>query len=170
MSSKKGTSKSKLRLLVDTSFLLPAMGIEIEKEAMEAIKYFHTAEIHYLEVSILEAMWKIIKVVPADKLDRVREGIEAIMETYKQVNPHPQAYIDAYKLYHEGHRDYIDNLIYATSQKLHLHLLTADREFIDFLKEKRHPISNIMTPDKIKQAKQHLNSHNKKFSFTKETR
>jgi len=36
--SKEGTSKSKLRLLVDMSFLLPAMGIETEKEAMEAIK------------------------------------------------------------------------------------------------------------------------------------
>ena len=153
MSSKESTSKSKLRLLVDTSFLLPAMGIETEKEVMEAIKYFRMAEIHYLEVSILEAMWNIIKVVPADKLDRVREGIESIMETYKQVNPHPQAYIDAYKLYHEGHRDYIDNLIYATSQKLHLPLLTADREFIDFLKEKGHSIRNIVTPDKIKQAR-----------------
>ena len=153
MSGKKGTSKSKLRFLVDTSFLLPAMGIETEKEVMEAIKYFHMAEIYYLEESILEAMWKIIKVVPASKLDRVREGIEAIMETYKQVDPHPQAYIDAYRLYHEGHRDYIDNLIYATSQKLHLPLLTADREFIDFLKEKGHSIRNIATPDKIKRAK-----------------
>lgn len=153
MSSKESTSKSKLRLLVDTSFLLPAMGIDTEKEVMEAIKYFHMAEIHYLEVSILEAMWKIIKVVPADKLDRVGEGIESIMETYKQVNPHPQAYIDAYKLYHEGYRDYVDNLIYATSQKLHLLLLTADREFIDFLKEKGHSIRNIATPDKIKRAR-----------------
>ena len=153
MSGKKGTSKSKLRFLVDTSFLLPAMGIETEKEVMEAIKYFHMAEIYYLEVSILEAMWKIIKVVPASKLDRVREGIEAIMETYKQVDPHPQAYIDAYRLYHEGHRDYIDNLIYATSQKLHIPLLTADREFIDFLKENGHSIRNVVTPDKIKQAR-----------------
>jgi len=153
LSGKKGTSKSKLRFLVDTSFLLPAMGIETEKEVMEAIKYFHMAEIYYLEESILEAMWKIIKVVPASKLDRVREGIEAIMETYKQVDPHPQAYIDAYRLYHEGHRDYIDNLIYATSQKLHLPLLTADREFIDFLKEKGHSIRNIVTPDKIKRAR-----------------
>ena len=152
MSSKGSTSKSKLRLLVDTSFLLPAMGIEIDKEVMEAIKYFRTAEIHYLEVSILEAMWKIVKVVPVDKLDRVGEGIESIMETYKRIDPPPQAYIDACKLYHEGYRDYIDNLIYATSQKLHLLLLTADREFIDFLKEKGHSIRNIVTPDKIKRT------------------
>ena len=153
LSSKERTSKSKPRLLVDTSFLLPAMGIETEKEVMEAIKYFHMAEIHYLEVSILEAMWKIIKIVPADKLDRVREGIESIMETYKRVNPHPQAYIDACKLYQEGHKDYIDNLIYATSQKLHLPLLTADREFIDFLGEKGYSIRNIVTPDKIKRVR-----------------
>jgi len=153
LNSKESTSKSKIRLLVDTSFLLPAMGIETEKEVMEAIKHFHIAEIHYLEVSILEAMWKIIKVIPADKLDRVKEGIEAIMETYKRVTPQPEAYIDAYKLYLEGHRDYIDNLIYATSQRLHLPLLTVDREFINFLKEKGYSTRNIVTPNKVKWAK-----------------
>jgi len=84
------------------------------------------------------------------KLDRVKEGIEAIMETYKQVTPQPEAYIDAYKLYLEGHGDYIDNLIYATSQRLHLPLLTVDREFINFLKEKGYSIRNIVIHDEIK--------------------
>ncbi len=120
MSNKEDTSRPKPRFLVDTSFLLPAMGVEAEGKVMNAIKHFRKTEVNYLEASILEAMWKIIKVVPVDKIERVREGIAAIMETYKQVVPHPEAYIDAYKLYHEGHRDYIDNLLYATSRKLNL--------------------------------------------------
>ena len=153
MSGRGGTSRSKLRLLVDTSFLLPAMGVETEREVMEAIKHFHTAEVHYLEASILEAMWKIIKVVPAGKIGRVREGVEAIMETYRRVTPHPEAYIEAYKLYREGHRDYIDNLLYATSRKTGLLLLTADRELIGFLKEKGYPIDNVVTPKEVKRVR-----------------
>ena len=152
MSGRESTSRDKPGLLVDTSFLLPAMGIEAEKEVMEAIKYFRMAEVHYLEAGVLEAMWKVIKVVPTDKIDRVKEGIESIMETYKRAVPRPKAYIDAYKLYYEGHRDYIDNLLYATSQKLNLLLLTADKEFIDFLKEKGYPIDNIAMPEEIKRA------------------
>ena len=150
MNSREDTSRSKLKLLVDTTFLLPAMGIETNEEAMEAIKHFHMVEIYYLELSILEAMWRIVKVVPVDKLDRVKEGIAAIIETYKQITSPPDAYIDAYKLYHEGHRDYIDNLLYTTSQRLHIPLLTIDKEFINFLKKKGHPTHNIITPNKIK--------------------
>jgi rRNA-processing protein FCF1 len=126
------------------------MGIEVEKEVLEAIKYFHLAKIHYLEASILEAIWKIIRIIPIDKLDRIEEGIRAIKETYKQVVALPEAYVDAYKLYHEGHKDYIDNLIYATSQRLNLFLLTIDKELINFLKEKHYPVHNVVTPNEIK--------------------
>ncbi len=74
MSSRRGASRGRLRLLVDTSFLLPAMGIDTDREVVEAISHFYTAEIYYSEVSILEAMWKIVKVIPPGKIDRVREG------------------------------------------------------------------------------------------------
>jgi len=155
LSSRKNTSKGKPRLLVDTSFLLPAIGIEVEKEVMEAIRYFRMAEVYYLEISILEAMWKVVKLVSTDKIDRVKEGIESIMDTYKRAIPCPEAYVDAYKLYHEGHKDYVDNLLYATSRKLNLLLLTADKEFIDFLEERGYPIDNIVMPEEMmKRAEQ----------------
>ncbi|MHA1608759.1 MAG: hypothetical protein ACTSUJ_01975 [Candidatus Njordarchaeales archaeon] len=38
MSSKKNTS-SKPRLLIDTSFLLPALGIDVEEEVYKAIAF-----------------------------------------------------------------------------------------------------------------------------------
>ncbi len=150
MNSRKNTLRSKPKLLVDTSFLLPAMGVDLEKEILEAIECFRMVEVHYLEVSILEAMWKIAKVVPIGELDLVKEGIEAITETYKRVSPPPEAYVAAYKLYHEGHRDYIDNLLYTTSQELNLLLLRMDREFIAFLGEKGLSLGNILTPDGLK--------------------
>lgn len=150
MSNRLDTSPSRVKLLVDTSFLLPAMGIETEKEVFESIECFHLAEVYYLNVSLLEAMWKIIKVIPFDKVDRVIEGIRAIMETYREATPPPRAYIDAYRLYHEGHKDYIDNLLYSTSLRLNLFFLTIDRCFIEFLERRNHPVHNIVTPDEIK--------------------
>ena len=150
MSSRGGTSRGKPKILVDTSFLLPALGVEVEKEVMEAVKEFYRFEVYYLEVSLLEAMWKILKVAPPGVLNRVREGLVAIFETYRQAKLPPEAYIDAYKLYREGHRDYIDNLLYATSLRLNIPLLTVDRELIEFLKRGGYPVDNVLTPEKLK--------------------
>jgi len=53
------------------------------------------------------------------------------------------------EIYHEGHKDYIENLMYTTSQKLEIPLLTTDEEFINFLKTRSHPTHNIITPDEM---------------------
>ena len=107
---------------------------------------FLDADVYYLDICVLEAMWKVLGVVPPEKIDRVRLGIESIMDTYRRALVPPMAYIDAYKMYHEGHKDYIDNLLYAVSRRLGLPLLTIDREFIRFLKEKGYPTDNILFP------------------------
>lgn len=151
MSNRRKLSKNKLNLLVDTSFLLPALGVNVEEAALKPVKRFYVIRVHYLEVSILEAFWGIIKIVPVDKIDRVRTGIEAIRETYRRIDPPPEAYVDAYKLYHDGHKDYIDNLIYSTSKRMKILLLTMDEELISFLSKKSYPINNILTPDRIEE-------------------
>ncbi|MCD6469996.1 hypothetical protein J7L29_04275 [Candidatus Bathyarchaeota archaeon] len=72
------------------------------------------SSIHYLET-----MWKIVKnSPPANKINRVIKGIEAIIRTYKPIMPCPETYINAYKLYGEEHKEYVDNLLHAVSQKL----------------------------------------------------
>ncbi|WFO74962.1 PIN domain-containing protein [Desulfurococcaceae archaeon MEX13E-LK6-19] len=139
-----------VKVLVDTSFLLPALGIDVEEEVYTAIKYFYLMEVYYLEESILEAMWSILKHVKEEDLDNVLEGLKAIRMTYKQAIPPPEAYMDACRLYWEGHNDYIDNLLYATSRRLGLKLLTIDKEFINFLRKKSKPIENIVTPSNLK--------------------
>lgn len=40
LNSRRGTSAS-TRVLVDTSFLLPAVGLDVEEEVYDAIKHFH---------------------------------------------------------------------------------------------------------------------------------
>jgi len=134
------------RLLVDTSFLLPALGVEVEKNVVKAIEQFHLYDICYLEISLLEAMWCILKLIPPSKLDVVEKGIEAIRESYELLKLPSRAYIKAYEIYSRGHKDYIDNLIYATSTILGLNFLTIDLQFINFLKSRNYPIDNIVTP------------------------
>ena len=150
MRDKKSIWKAKPKVLVDTSFLLSAIGISVEKEILDTIKYFRLVEVYYLEVCILEAMWIVLKVVSPNNLDVVREGMEAIRDTYKQLVPPPEAYIKAYEIYRKGHKDYIDDLIYTTSLEEKIALLTTDYEFINFLKENNYPVDNIITPRDLK--------------------
>ncbi len=57
MSSRRGISGTvKPKLLVDTTFLLPTLGIEVEEEAMKVIPFFRRFEVYYLEVGLLEAL------------------------------------------------------------------------------------------------------------------
>ena len=52
--------RSKPRLLVDTNFLLPALGIDVEEDALSAISLFHRFEINYLEVGSLKHCGKFL--------------------------------------------------------------------------------------------------------------
>ncbi|MEM2590762.1 MAG: PIN domain nuclease, partial [Zestosphaera sp.] len=76
----------KPRVLVDTTFLLPALGVEIEEDALKAIALFRKLEIYYLEVGILEAMWKVLKAIPPEHLDIVKVGLDSIRNTYNMLD------------------------------------------------------------------------------------
>ena len=150
MRSRRGTWV-KPSILIDTTFLLPALGIGVEEEAEKVIRYFRKLNVYYLEVGLLEAMWKTMKIVPQDKLERVRVGVEAIRNTYNLLEPPPEAYIEAIEIYHEGHKDYIDALHYATAKNTNIPLLTIDKELIEFLKEQDHKVEGVvLTPKELK--------------------
>jgi len=135
---------------VDTTFLLPALGIEVERDAMEAIRFFHSLEVYYLEAGLLEAMWKVLKLVPREKLGRVKIGVKAIRRTYRLLTPRAEALIEAARIYHLGHRDYIDALHYAAARAENMALLTIDRSFIEFLEQHGYGVEGVVyTPETI---------------------
>ncbi len=128
------------------------MGIEVEKEVLESIEYFRNFKIYYLEIGILEAMWKILKLVPKNHMDIVETGLIAIRNTYHLLQIPEKAYIDAYTIYHNGHRDYIDALYYSVSKNTGIPFLTIDYGFIDFLKKHGYPIDGLVyTPEEIEE-------------------
>ncbi|MFZ8823603.1 MAG: PIN domain-containing protein [Desulfurococcales archaeon] len=105
----------------------PANGIkDIHTQVFRSIVSGETLEAHYLEVALLEAMWKVLKIVGREKLERVKIGLEAIRKSYRVAEPPPEAYIEAIKIYDKEHRDYIDALHYATAKALGI-LFSNDR-------------------------------------------
>ncbi|MCD6443630.1 PIN domain nuclease, partial [Candidatus Bathyarchaeota archaeon] len=51
------------RLLLDTSFLLPVIGFETSNTVMRAFEKLRLYTLYYTDLSLLEASWKIVKVV-----------------------------------------------------------------------------------------------------------
>lgn len=142
--------RKRLQVLVDTTFLLPTLGIEVEEHAQEVIPLFRKIRVYYLEVSILEALWKLVKL----KIDplTLESGIEAIRSTYNELLPKASALRLALALYEVGHMDLIDNLLYASSLKSGMFFLTIDEEFLDFLRIHKQPLSHVLTPHSFKKA------------------
>jgi len=135
----------KPNVLVDTSFLLPALGFEIEPEAMGIIRFFRKVNIYYIEAGLMEAVWKILRHVKNNReLMIAKLGIESIRNTYTLVNPPSEAYIEAIKIYNQGHKDLIDSLHYATAKTLGLIWLTIDYDFIKFLRRHNYPVDGII--------------------------
>ena len=131
-------------VLVDTTFLLPALGIEVEEEAMRVIPLFRKLRVRYLEVALLEALWKVLRIVDRSRLRRVKLGIEAIRNTYEVLVSPPEACLKAVKIYDEGHRDYIDALHYETARAVGIPWLTIDHAFLEFLENKGYPVGNVV--------------------------
>ena len=148
MKNKQSTLR-RLNLLVDTSFILPAIGIEVESEVLEAVKCFYLVDVCFTEVNVLEAMWKVLKVIPEEKLNLVYRGFSAIKETYTLVDVPPSAHVKACEMFFKGHRDYIDNLLYATAYEKNMSFLTNDQEFVSFLSSAGYPTGFVLTPSKL---------------------
>jgi len=148
LSSKKNTS-SKPRLLIDTSFLLPALGIDVEEEVYKAIAKFRNFEIYYIEASLIEAMWSIIKRVRIEDRKIIRKGLEGIRDTYHKLDLPMSALLKAWEIYKNAHRDYIDALLYSVSILEGIPLLTIDKTLKRNLEKANYPTDNVLFPSDI---------------------
>ena len=138
-------------LLLDTSFLLPILGFETSTEIMKVFKKLGEYELYYNDLSILEALWKIVKKIKGTKeeIQRITEGIKAINDTMKHANINEKAVRNAIKMYQLGHRDLIDNLLYSTALYNKIKLLTIDIKLIQFIEKHKLPRHAIIAPEEI---------------------
>jgi len=145
-----------LEILLDTSFILPSLGIDTGEQTMLGLKkvndYSGEVGIWCSRFSILESTWIGMKLEKQGNLNRIlfERGIKSLYRggRYLIIEEGPEIFTDAFKLASLGHRDMIDNLLYSISQRQDLKFLTLDAMFRDFL-EKNGLGKNVILPEEI---------------------
>jgi len=128
-------------VLLDTSFILPTLGIEVNERVLNGLKKLRdiSSEIFVSRFNILEALWVSIRLIKAKKFNQKRflMGLESIFEgkRYSFIDESYTVFKKALKFYILGHEDMIDNLLYAISLEQDLLFLTIDDELREFIRE-----------------------------------
>jgi len=132
--SRRGTG-----VLLDTSFILPTLGIDVGGEVLRGLRALADSglEVYYSRFSILEALWVAARRLSSPEArEALSEGLTSILESgvYREVREDAWVFAEAARLYALGHRDMIDNILYAASVRYNLRFLTLDRELKEFVR------------------------------------
>jgi len=71
----------KTKILIDTSFLLPALCVDVQEEVYKAISHFRRINVYYTKLEILKTIWKILRIFDGIKLDKIFLGLESMKRT-----------------------------------------------------------------------------------------
>ena len=146
------SSSGKLRLLLDTTYILPVLGVEVvgverALETLWRLKRWREVEIYYSPFSLLEALWKLAKLDYDPSV--VETGLSLVEEEFVPADPTPRGYVKALELKRRGFRDLVDLLLYATALSRGLLLLTRDAQLLSFLADEREDTSVILLEEEF---------------------
>ncbi len=151
-----------MKVVVDTTYLLPVFGISVKglsdddllllrKLSLEGI-----VRLYLVPVIWIELLGKVYREARKHRVDsrRIKLAVKSLYNPrfYKWVKPGYRAIMLAYKLRELGHRDNIDNILYATATTRKMLFLSMDEELKEFLAKTELPKDNIV-------------SHKELFSF-----
>lgn len=125
-----------MRVLLDTSLLLPTLGIDVVK-ADKILKKLRDYELYYSDFSILECLWVVNSLKRKGKFDRksFETGIKSIFECYAKAEINAEIVLKAFEIYEMGHRDIIDCLLYSTALHSNIEFASLDDELRKFVKD-----------------------------------
>ena len=143
------------RILLDSTYLLPTFGMEVEGISDEDLKGMRElllrgdVEFFCLSTTWIELIGKICREAERrgiDVAERFREAVKSLMEGgyYRWIEPSAEDILMAFNLRRLGHRDIIDNLLYAASINRGMKLLTMDRELKEFLRRHNYKIDHLI--------------------------
>lgn len=144
-----------MKVLLDTTFILPSLGIDVGEEVTKGLeKLAHIkADIYCSRFSILETLWVAARLSRSANFnaESFKQGLRSILESgrYMKVEEGSEIFNEALRLYRIGHKDMIDNILYASSTHLNLKLLTLDTELKKFINNKRLN-DTIIYPNQIR--------------------
>jgi PIN domain nuclease of toxin-antitoxin system len=143
-----------LKVLLDTTFILPSLGIDVGEEVSKGLKKLAQikADIRFSRFSILETLWVAARLsrIANFNPESFRLGLRSVLESgrYIKVEEDSEIFNEALRLHTLGHKDMIDNILYASSTNLNLKLLTLDKELKEFIHEKGLKDS-LMHPNQV---------------------
>jgi hypothetical protein len=71
-------NKKNYQLLLDTSFLQPFLGFKTDDIIINTLPKLRRHYLYYSDSSLLEALWKISKIIRKENLEIIIEGIKLI--------------------------------------------------------------------------------------------
>ena len=152
------------RVLLDTSFILPTLGIEVNERVYRGLMELRRRDVEILvsNFSLLESLWVAVKLMKAGRFDRERFflGLESIISSgiYSIVAPQKEStYRRALELFMLGHEDMIDNLLYSVAMEKNAFFLTIDDEFRDFISRNRLE-DIVVSPEELSKRHSAINS------------
>jgi len=137
-----------MRVLLDTSFLLPVVGVRVTETASVLHRLWELyksreVELYYTDFNLLEIAWKLSKLSYDPFL--VETGLKSIERNMLKAQPEPSSALKALELRRRGFRDVIDLLLYQTAKDNGLNFLTCDIALVNFLKNVGEDTSIVIT-------------------------
>jgi PIN domain nuclease of toxin-antitoxin system len=142
-------------VLLDTPFLLPTLGLdvrEITKSDLESIQAASKkVRFHCSYASFVEILGLVGKKSRQEDAKAVSTGIDSLLtsDLYRWINPSLGAIRLALELRTKGHKDNIDNILYATAADSKLLFLSLDEELRRFLARNGYDTGLIVNADEL---------------------
>jgi PIN domain nuclease of toxin-antitoxin system len=126
-------------VLLDTSFLLPTLGLEVREITTADLESIRAAskkaKLHCSYVSFVEILGLVGKESRKVDAKAVSVGMDSLLGSglYEWTSPSLGAIQLALELRTKGHKDNIDNILYATASESKMLFLSLDEELRKFL-------------------------------------
>ncbi|MCX8182431.1 MAG: hypothetical protein N3D12_04875 [Candidatus Methanomethyliaceae archaeon] len=144
-----------IEVLLDSTYVLPSFGIGLEGLSDDDLFKLREAKLkgrirfYCLSVIWVEIIGKVCKEKEksGENVGKIINlAIRSLMESgfYEWLTPSPEAIRLAFELRMLGHRDNIDNLLYATSLDKRFFLLTMDVDLERFLERNNFKTDNLI--------------------------
>ena len=128
------------KVLLDTSFLLPTVGIDAKREVLRGLESLAHMGVQacFSQFSILELFYAVKKFKKSGAFDKARfeDGLRSILDggIYERTEEGSDAFLRADELRELGHVDMVDNILYGSSVTNGLKLLTVDQALRSFIR------------------------------------
>ncbi|MDW8045608.1 MAG: hypothetical protein RMJ31_07585 [Nitrososphaerota archaeon] len=152
-------NSSAINVLLDSTYLLPTFGVEVEGLSTEHLVKLREIAIkgkvkfHCLSVVWVEVIGKICREKEhlRKDIDVINISVKSLLESsfYNWLTLTPEALKLAFKLRMLGHIDNIDNLLYATSTENNMIFLTMDENFKEFLLKNDFKVDHLINHESL---------------------